>query len=89
MSRSIKKLPYVDEKLRKKIDSLRKLGKKKTIKIWCRSSTITEEMIGFFFSIHNGKIFFTREVTSEMVGKKFGEFSPTRKLGKHGKAGKH
>ena len=89
MSRSSKKLPYVNEKLVKKAELARKEGKVKAFKTWARNSVISPEMIGQILLIHNGKIFFKREVTQEMVGHKIGEFSPTRQSGQHGKAGKH
>lgn len=83
MARSLKKGPYVDQKLLKKIKGL-KPDIKEIIKIWCRSCTITPEMIGFTFGVHNGKEFITVKVTEEMVGHKFGEFSPTTKFFRHG-----
>jgi len=83
MSRSLKKGPYVDEKLLKKV-SKKNIGDKEPIKTWARSSMITPEMIGFVFSVHNGKKFIDVSVVEEMVGHRLGEFSPTRKFVKHG-----
>lgn len=83
MARSLKKGPYIDEKLLKKIQKL-KLGGKEIIKTWSRSATITPEMVGFTFGVHNGKEHIPVLVSEEMVGHKLGEFSPTTKFGKHG-----
>lgn len=83
MGRSLKKGPYVDERL---LDKLRKKnpGDKTAIKTWSRNATISPEMIGFSFDVHNGKSFIKVFVSEEMVGHKLGEFSPTRKFVKHG-----
>jgi small subunit ribosomal protein S19 len=89
MSRSHKKPLHVNAKLLKKVEEARKEEKIKAFKTWARNSVISPEMIGQILLIHNGKIFFKREVTQEMVGRKIGEFSPTRQSGQHGKAGKH
>ena len=83
MSRSLKKGPFVDEKLIKKIQD-KKPGDRSVIKTWSRSCTITPEMIGFTFGVHNGKDFISVFVTEEMIGHKLGEFSPTRKFRGHG-----
>jgi len=83
MSRSLKKGPYVDPKLLKKISNL-KPGDKTVIKTWSRDCTITPEMVGFTFGVHNGKEHIPVFVTEEMVGHKLGEFAPTRKFIKHG-----
>jgi small subunit ribosomal protein S19 len=83
MSRSLKKGPYIDQKLLKKIANL-KPGAKIEIKTWSRDCTIVPEMVGFSFSVHNGKDFIPVSVSEEMVGHKLGEFSPTRKFIKHG-----
>ncbi|HXK32041.1 MAG: 30S ribosomal protein S19 [Candidatus Pacebacteria bacterium] len=83
MSRSIKKGPFVDEKLLKKIKNLKPEGKE-IIKTWSRRSTITPEMIGFTFGVHNGREFITVKAAENMVGHKLGEFSPTTKFGRHG-----
>ena len=83
MSRSLKKGPYVDEKLMKKISKL-KAGDKTIIKTWARSSTITPEMVGFTIGVHNGKIHMPVQIIENMVGHKLGEFAHTRKFVKHG-----
>ena len=83
MSRSLKKGPYVDQKLLKKISKL-KSGDKTVIKTWARASTITPEMVGFTFGVHNGREHISVYVTEEMVGHKLGEFSLTRKFVSHG-----
>lgn len=83
MSRSIKKGPFVDEKLLKKIGKLR-VGDKTIIKTWSRDSTIVPEMIGFSFGVHNGRIHIPVLVTEDMIGHKFGEFSLTKKFTRHG-----
>lgn len=83
MSRSIKKGVYVDEKLLKKLGRLR-VGDKTIIKTWARASTITPQMVGFTFGVHNGKTHLPVFITEDMVGHKLGEFSPTRKFSRHG-----
>lgn len=83
MSRSLKKGPFVDERLLNKISKL-KSGGSTVIKTWSRSCTITPEMVGFTFSVHNGKDFIPVRVQEDMVGHKLGEFSPTRKFTRHG-----
>lgn len=83
MSRSLKKGPYVDPKLLKKIAKL-KSGSKDIIKTWSRDSMISPEMVGFTFGVHNGKDFISVNVTEDMVGHRLGEFSLTRKFTKHG-----
>ncbi len=83
MARSLKKGPYVDDRLLKKISD-KKAGDKTVIKTWSRACTITPEMIGFTFGVHNGKEFTPVYVTEDMVGHKLGEFSPTRKFMRHG-----
>ncbi len=83
MSRSIKKGIFVHPKLLKKLGKLR-VGDKTIIKTWSRASTITPEMIGFTFGVHNGKIHIPVFVTEDMVGHKLGEFSLTRKFVRHG-----
>ena len=84
MSRSLKKGPYVDEKLLKKVQKAIASGDHKSIKTWARASTITPEMVGLDFSVHNGKDFLSVFVDENMVGHKLGEFSPTRKFVNHG-----
>jgi len=83
MSRSLKKGPYLDEKLLKKLKKL-KPGQKEIIKTWSRNCTICPEMIGFTFGVHNGREFITVQATEEMVGHRLGEFSPTTKFSRHG-----
>lgn len=83
MARSLKKGPYTDTKLLKKL-SKSKAGSKVVIKTWSRRSQITPEMIGYTFGVHNGRDFIIVAVTEEMVGHRLGEFSPTRKFVKHG-----
>ncbi len=78
MSRSIKKGPFVDEHLMKKVDAAQESGSRKVIKTWSRRSDITPEMVGLTFAVHNGKKFIPVYVTENMVGHKMGEFSPTR-----------
>jgi small subunit ribosomal protein S19 len=88
MSRSIKKGPFVDESLMKKVQGLINSGSKKPIKTWSRRSTILPEFVGLTISVHNGKIFHSVFVTENMVGHKLGEFSPTRTFRSHGAATK-
>lgn len=83
MARSLKKGPYVDPKLLKKITAF-KAGDKTIIKTWARNSAISPEMVGFTFGVHNGKEHVPVFVTEDMVGHKLGEFSPTRKFVRHG-----
>lgn len=83
MTRSLKKGPYVDQRLIKKILD-KKPEDKSVIKTWSRSSAISPEMVGFTFGVHNGKDFISVFVTEEMVGHKLGEFSLTRKFIRHG-----
>jgi len=83
MARSLKKGPYVDEKLLKKIKNL-KPGGGEVVKTWRRSCAIAPEMIGFNFGVHNGREFINVRITENMVGHKLGEFSPTTKFSRHG-----
>ena len=83
MSRSLKKGPYVDEKLLKKVRKL-KPGDNVVIKTWSRACTIAPEMVGFTFGVHNGKEHISVRVTEDMVGHKLGEFAPTTKFVRHG-----
>ena len=78
MSRSLKKGPYIDFKLEKKVDNLNKSNKKEIIKTWARRSTISPAFVGHTFAVHNGNKFIPVYVTENMVGHKLGEFSPTR-----------
>ena len=84
MSRSIKKGPYVDAKLLRKMEALNKSGEKKIIKTWARSSIITPEFVGHTLAIHNGKKFLPIFISEQMVGHKLGEFAPTRIFKGHG-----
>ena len=78
MARSLKKGPYVDNKLLNKIKLMNKSGKKKVIKTWSRRSMITPEFVGHTFAVHNGNKFIPVIINENMVGHKLGEFSPTR-----------
>jgi len=84
MARSVKKGPFVDEHLLKKVVVLNEKSEKKLIKTWSRRSTIMPEFIGHTFSVHNGKKFIPVYVSENMVGHKLGEFSPTRMFKGHG-----
>ena len=84
MARSIKKGPYVFERLLKKVQKLNETGKKEVIKTWSRRSTIYPDFIGHTFNVHNGKDFIPVYVTEDMVGHKLGEFALTRKFTGHG-----
>lgn len=83
MTRSLKKGPYVDERLLKKIEGKNPISTG-VIKTWSRSSQISPEMVGFNFGVHNGKSHIEVLVTEDMVGHRLGEFSPTRKFIRHG-----
>ena len=84
MARSVKKGPFVDAHLMKKVEKNNSAEKKEVIKTWSRRSTIFPEFIGNTFAVHNGKEFIPVYVTEDMVGHKLGEFVPTRKFGGHG-----
>lgn len=83
MPRSLKKGPFVEAKLMKKVEAMIATGDRKMIKTWSRRSTIVPEFIGFTFAVHNGKKFIPVYVTENMVGHKLGEFSPTRTFKGH------
>ena len=83
MSRSLKKGPYVNEKLLNKLSKI-KQGDKKVVKTWDRACTVTPEMVGFTIGVHNGRIHIPVSIVENMVGHKLGEFSPTRKFIVHG-----
>jgi len=83
MSRSLKKGPFVDQRLLKKISNL-KAGDKTVVKTWARACTIVPEMIGYTFGVHNGRIHIPVLITEDMVGHKLGEFSLTKKFSRHG-----
>jgi len=84
MGRSIKKGPFVEEHLLKKISKLNETNSRKPIKTWSRRSTITPEFVGHTFNVHNGRVFMPVFVTENMVGHKLGEFAPTRTFKGHG-----
>ncbi|MBW1790919.1 MAG: 30S ribosomal protein S19 [Deltaproteobacteria bacterium] len=83
MARSIKKGPFVDDHLLNKVEQARESGSRKVIKTWSRRSDIIPEMVGLTFAVHNGRKFIPVFVTENMVGHKFGEFSPTRTFYSH------
>ena len=85
MARSLKKGPYVFDRLMNKVIEMNKNGKKEVVKTWSRRSTIFPEFIGHTFAVHNGKEFIPVYVTEDMIGHKLGEFAPTRKFTGHGK----
>ncbi len=84
MARSLKKAPFIDEHLRKKVEKALEENSKKPIKTWSRRSTIFPNFVGLTFQVHNGKEFINVYVIEDMVGHKLGEFAPTRKFGGHG-----
>jgi small subunit ribosomal protein S19 len=84
MGRSLKKGPFVDQKLLAKIDKLNEADQKRPIKTWSRRSMITPDFVGHTFLVHNGKDFLSVFVSENMVGHKLGEFSPTRRFVSHG-----
>lgn len=83
MARSLKKGPFYDEHLMRKVEKLNELNKKQVIKTWSRRSTVMPEFVGHTFAVHNGKRFVPVFVTESMVGHKLGEFSPTRTFRGH------
>tara|TARA_Y100000746_G_scaffold37366_1_gene27947 strand:+ start:2118 stop:2387 length:270 start_codon:yes stop_codon:yes gene_type:complete len=83
MTRSLKKGPYIDFRLRKKLDIMNESGNKKVIKTWSRRSMISPDFVGHTFAVHNGKKFIPVFITENMVGHKLGEFSPTRNFKSH------
>ena len=78
MARSLKKGPFVDETLYRKVEKLNQMNRREPVKTWARNCTIVPEFVGHTMMVHNGKIFHKVFVTEEMVGHKLGEFSPTR-----------
>ncbi|MGD7652563.1 MAG: 30S ribosomal protein S19 [Verrucomicrobiales bacterium] len=88
MPRSLKKGPFVDQKLLAKIDAMAETPDRKPIKTWSRKSMITPDFVGHNFAVHNGKTFVPVYVTENMVGHKLGEFAPTRIFRAHGGIGK-
>ena len=85
MSRSLKKGPYIDEKLLKKVNAQKSSGKNEPIKTWARNSQIPPEFVGHTFEVHNGKRFIKVFVTEEMVSHRLGEFALTRTFRGHGR----
>ena len=83
MPRSLKKGPFVEEKLLKRVQEMNESGKKRVIKTWSRRSTVFPEMVGHTIAIHNGKTHIPIYVSENMVGHKLGEFAPTRRFGGH------
>ena len=88
MSRSLKKGPFVDFKVYRKVQRQQEAGNKEPIKTWARACTIVPEFVGVNFLVHNGKMFAKVFVTEDMVGHKLGEFAPTRVFRGHGGKGK-
>ncbi len=84
MSRSVKKGPFVEDKLLKRIVEMNKSGKKTVLKTWSRSSTIFPEMVGHTIAVHDGRKHVPIYITEDMVGHKLGEFAPTRTFRGHG-----
>lgn len=84
MSRSVWKGPFVDGYLIKKIQNMMEVGRKEVVKTWSRRSTIIPLFVGFTFAVHNGNKFIPVSVTEEMIGRKLGEFAPTRTYHGHG-----
>ena len=84
MSRSLKKGPFIDESLAKKVEEMNRQGDRKIIKTWSRRSTITPDFVGHTLGVYNGKKFIPVFITENMVGHKLGEFSPTRLFRAHG-----
>jgi small subunit ribosomal protein S19 len=84
MGRSLKKGPFVDDSLLKKVERLNKSGEKRAIKTWSRRSMVVPDFIGHTFAVHNGKQHISVYITENMVGHRLGEFSPTRVFRKHG-----
>ena len=88
MGRSLKKGPYLDDKLSKKVEKLNADGRKEPVKTWARSCTISPDFIGHTFLVHNGRAHLSVYVTEDMVGHKLGEFAATRTFRGHGARGK-
>lgn len=88
MARSVKKGPFVDDHLEKKVIEAKESGSRKVIKTWSRRSDITPDMVGLTFAVHNGKKFIPVYVTENMVGQKLGEYAPTRTFYGHAGAKK-
>ncbi len=84
MGRSLKKGPYIDSKLLKRIEEMNESGRKRVIKTWSRRSTIFPEMVGHTIAVHDGRKHVPIFITEDMVGHKLGEFAPTRTFRGHG-----
>ncbi|MFZ5980676.1 MAG: 30S ribosomal protein S19 [Candidatus Zixiibacteriota bacterium] len=84
MPRSLKKGPFIEERLLQRIETLNETGEKKVVKTWSRRSTISPEFVGHTLAVHNGKKFVPIYITENMVGHKLGEFAPTRTYRGHG-----
>jgi small subunit ribosomal protein S19 len=84
MARSVKKGPYIDERLMGRIEMMNSSGDKRVVKTWARASTISPEFVGHTVAVHNGNKFIPVYITENMVGHKLGEFSPTRLFRGHG-----
>ncbi len=84
MSRSLKKGPFVDPSLLKKVEHLNRSGEKRPIKTWSRRSMILPEFVGHTFAVHNGKAHISVYISENMVGHRLGEFAPTRVFRRHG-----
>ncbi|MDA0666675.1 MAG: 30S ribosomal protein S19 [Planctomycetota bacterium] len=85
MTRSIKKGPWIDPRIQRKVDKAKAAGDKKPIKTWARASTITPDYVGMTFMVHNGRQFTKVFISEDMVGHRLGEFSPTRTFRGHDK----
>ncbi len=83
MSRSLKKGPYVDARLLRRVEEMNDSGKKRVLKSWARRSSITPEMVGHTIAVHNGRTHIPVYISDNMIGHKLGEFAPTRKFGGH------
>jgi len=83
MARSLKKGPFVDPSLQRKVDKATQTGSKQVIRTWSRRSMITPDFVGMTFHVHNGKLFVPVFITENMVGHRLGEFAPTRKFTGH------
>ena len=84
MPRSVRKGPFIDEKLRRKVEAMNARGERRVLRTWSRASTISPEFVGHTIAVHNGNKFIPVYVTENMVGHKLGEFSPTRLFRGHG-----
>ena len=83
MARSLKKGPYVEDKLQKRVDAMNDGGDKRIVRTWSRRSMVTPDMVGHNLHVHNGKLFMPVFVSENMVGHRLGEFAPTRKVTVH------